>query len=158
MFLFLDLRHHRIPLCQIRILNYILKLQGSYRLCNWLSFMHNGETRAVGSVTLMFCRLHERPLALCPGLVNVWTMFVCLYIYYIILDGWPSNIDYIGRRKLYWTRRSRVQYSLSEYIYIIHCIPIGQSQARICPTWSSNISYISFAKSYIGQLADNCPI
>ena len=44
------------------------------------------------------------------------------------------------------------------YIYIIHCIPIGQSQARICPTWSSNISYISFAKSYIGQLADNCPI
>ena len=39
----------------------------------------------------------------------------------MILDGWPSNIDYIGRRKLYWTRRSRVQYSLSEsniiYIY-----------------------------------------
>ena len=44
------------------------------------------------------------------------------------------------------------------YIYIIHYIPIGQSQTRICPTWSSNISYISFAKSCIGQFADNCPI
>ena len=40
------------------------------------------------------------------------------------------------------------------YIYIIHYIPIGQSQTRICPTWSSNISYISFAKSCIGHLAD----
>ena len=30
-----------------------------------------------------------------------------IYIYHIILDDWPSNIDYIGRRKLYWTRRSR---------------------------------------------------
>ena len=44
------------------------------------------------------------------------------------------------------------------YIYIIQYIPIGQSETRICPTWSSNISYISFAKSCIGQLADNCPI
>ena len=34
-----------------------------------------------------------------------------IYIY-IILYGWPSNIDYIVRRKLYWTRRSRVQYNL----------------------------------------------
>ena len=32
---------------------------------------------------------------------------------------------------------------------LIHYIPIGQSQTRICPTWSSNISYISFAKSCI---------
>ena len=29
------------------------------------------------------------------------------------------------------------------HIYIIHYIPIGQSQTRICPTWSSNIFYIS---------------
>ena len=47
-------------------------------------------------------------------------VYIYIYIYNIILDGWPSNIDYIGRRKLYWTRRSRVQYSLSEsnIIYI----------------------------------------
>ena len=38
------------------------------------------------------------------------------------------------------------------YIYIIHYLPIGQSQTWICPMWSSNISYISFAKSCIGQL------
>ena len=44
------------------------------------------------------------------------------------------------------------------YIYIIHYIQIGQSQTRICPTWSSIISYISFAKSCIGHLMDNCPI
>ena len=45
---------------------------------------------------------------------------IYIYIYYIILDGWPSNIDYIGRRKSYWTRRIRVQYNLSEsnIIYI----------------------------------------
>ena len=47
-------------------------------------------------------------------------IYIYIYIYYMILDGWPFNIDYIGRRKLYWTRRSRVQYSLSEsnIIYI----------------------------------------
>ena len=33
--------------------------------------------------------------------------YIYVYIYYIILDGSLSNIDYIGRRKLYWTRRSR---------------------------------------------------
>ena len=53
----------------------------------------------------------------------IWTviiLYICIYIYYIIVVGWPSNIDYIGRRKLYWTRRRRVQYSLSEsnIIYI----------------------------------------
>ena len=46
----------------------------------------------------------------------------------------------------------------NEHIYITHYIPIGQSQTRICLTWTSNISYISFAKSCIGQLVDNCTI
>ena len=44
------------------------------------------------------------------------------------------------------------------YIYIIHNIPIGHSQTRLCPTWSYNKSYISFAKSCIGLLVGKCLI
>ena len=58
--------------------------------------------------------------ASCADIFPNYDIYIYIYIYYMILDGWPSNIDYIGRRKLYWTRRSRVQYNLSEsnIIYI----------------------------------------
>ena len=63
-------------------------------------------------IALYFIALHY---------ITLYHIILCHIIsYYIILDGWQSNIDYIGRRKLYWKRRSRVQYSLSEsnIIYI----------------------------------------
>ena len=70
------------------------------------------------------------------------------------ISGWTDieNPYRLSRSRIY------IHIYIYIYIYIIHYIPIGQSQTRICPRWSSNISYISFAKSCIGQLADNCPI
>ena len=71
-------------------------------------------------------------------------------------NGFPC--DYLSKMNSYIQNMERSFIYIYIYIYIIHCTPIGQSQTQICPTWSSNISCISFDKSCIGQLADNCPI
>ena len=117
-------RTKAVSMCVIKILSIFLHLwkildMFSHRLVFIVNNIFN-----IGWLTVQY-RLY-------------WTQ-----ISYIGLGCASSNIAFFVQYNLYWTVNHPIVYN------IIHCIPIGQWQTRICPTWSSNIAYISFAKSCI---------
>ena len=107
-------------------------------------------------------------------LMHTYAVYICRI--YIILDGWPSHIDYIGRRKLcassniaYWVQYNLLWTVNHPILHILFTIKINlcenisilsaNGEILILFSFSTFFFCLKLSNiSYIGQLSANCTI